>query len=158
MKIKIALYLFAIGIATSCSETVEPRPFTYSQIFSGKSSKTWKLKSIAFIEKDKPDQTFSLSNCLADDRYVFYANGERLYQVEDGTNKCSFSDPDILVSDTWSFVNATASLTIILPFLADFPLPYIVKEVDNSKMVLEIYLDEAGTQSYQMTFNALTEK
>lgn len=142
----------------SCTEDVKPTPFSYTQIFSGKTSKTWKIKTIAFIEVDRPVQILSVNACLLDDLYIFYANEERLFEIKDGTIKCDKKDPDLLISDTWSFVNATASLSIILPFLADFALPYIVKEVDKNDMTLEIYLDDEGTQSYQMKFKAIEEK
>jgi hypothetical protein len=142
---------------SSCSEDIKPEPFTYSQIFSGKNSKTWKLKSISLIEKGKSDINYSLPNCITDDVYIFYANEERLLEVKEGNSKCSSGDPEVIATDTWSFVNATASLSFVFPLLADIALPYIVKDVNKTNMTLEIYLDEAGTQSYRMKFQSTNE-
>jgi len=152
----ISITLF-LTFAISCSEEIVPTPYTYTQVFSGKNSKTWIFKSIILWEEGKADINFTLSNCVKDDRYVFYANSEKTYEVTNGPSKCSPDEPDVIVSDAWSFINAGATLTITLPFLAEFNLPYIVREIDKNDMLLEIFLDFEGTQSYRIAFEAIDE-
>ena len=76
----ISITLF-LTFAISCSEEIVPTPYTYTQVFSGKNSKTWIFKSIILWEEGKADINFTLSNCVKDDRYVFYANSEKTYEV-----------------------------------------------------------------------------
>lgn len=158
MKIS-SITFFTIFLITgfSCSEEIKPKPFQYSEIFSGKNSKTWVLKSIKLVQAGKSDINYSLANCVKDDRHIFYANAEKLFEVTNGSTKCSSDEPDLIISDTWSFVNASATLNMTFPILAEFSLPYIVKKVDKKSMTLEIYLDEEGTVSYQMTFDSIAE-
>ena len=144
-------------VVFSCSEDVEPTPYTYSQIFSGKNSKTWKFKSIILWEEGKADVNFTLAPCVSDDHYIFYANAEKLFEVTNGPTKCSPEEDDVLISDSWAFINAGATLTITIPFLADFSLPYIVREVDKNNMLLEIFIDFENTQSYRIAFEAIAE-
>ena len=146
-----------LTVVVSCSEEVMPTPYTYSQIFSGKNSKTWQLRSILLWEEGKQDVTFTLPNCIKDDLYIFYANSEKLFEVKNGATKCDSEEADILVSDTWTFINAGATLTITIPILAEFNLPYIVREVDKNDMLLEIFLDFEGTQSYRLAFKSVGE-
>ena len=153
----IAFFTIFLGVGFSCSEEIKPKPFQYSEIFSGENSKTWVLKSIKLVQTGKSDITYSLPNCIKDDRHIFYANAEKLFEVTNGSTKCDSSEPDLIVSDTWSFVNASATLNMTLPILAEVSLPYIVKKVDKKSMTLEIYLDEEGTISYQMTFDSIAE-
>lgn len=154
--------LFSLGLIMllftfSCSEEITPTPYTYTQIFSGKNSKTWIFKSIILWEEGKTDINYTLPNCIRDDRYIFYANEEKTFEVTNGPTKCSPDEPDTIISDTWSFINAGATLTITIPFLADFSLPYIVREIDQNDMLLEIFLDFEGTQSYRIAFEAIDE-
>ncbi len=147
-----------LAITFSCSEDVTPTPYTYSQIFSGKNSKTWVYKSIILWQKGKADISYSLPPCIRDDRYIFYANAEKLFEVTNGPTKCSTEEPNIIISDTWAFVNAGATLNMTIPFLAEFSLPYIVREVSKKNMLLEIFLDFEGTQSYRIAFESIDEK
>jgi hypothetical protein len=146
-----------LSVLVSCSEEIKPTPYTYSQIFSGKNSKTWIFKSIVLWEEGKTDINFTLPACIRDDQYIFYANTEKKFEVTNGPSKCSPDEPDILLTDTWSFINGGATLTIIIPFLADFALPYIVREVSNKDMVLEIFINFEGTQSYRIAFESIAE-
>jgi hypothetical protein len=49
-------------------------------------------------------------------------------------------------------------MNIILPLFADFKLPYFVRDVDETEMELEIFLDEENTSSYRITFKAIDEE
>ena len=43
MKKIVSLSLLAMAALLSCTEEVKPKPFTYSQILTGATKKTWKL-------------------------------------------------------------------------------------------------------------------
>ena len=146
--------LFLSVLVTGCSEEIKPSPYTYSQLFSGKDKKTWAFKSIVLWEKGKSDTNLSLNTCISDDLYIFYADAEKKYEITNGATKCSTNEPDLILTDTWSFVNGGATLNIIIPFLSDLTLPYIVREVSNSNMVIEIFINESNTQSYRMAFQS----
>jgi hypothetical protein len=145
-------------VVLSCSEDVEPNPLEYYKIITGKTKKTWKMTTIQWTGEGKDDITYSLNNCLRDDLYVFYANSERLYEVTNGATKCSSDESDTLVSDQWSFVNATATLTIIFPLLSDGALPFYVKKLTSKEMVIEIYVDQDSKYSYKMTMQSVSEE
>jgi hypothetical protein len=149
--------VLVLALASSCSEEVKPTPYTYTQIFSGKTSKTWVFTSLVLWQEGKPDINYTLPNCIRDDRYIFYANAEKTYEVTNGPSKCASEEPDVIVTDTWAFINAGATLTITIPFLADFSLPYIVREIDKNDMLLEIFIDFEGTQSYRIGFESIEE-
>lgn len=142
-----------LALVMSCSETVEVTPFTYPQVFTGKVSKSWTIRSVQLLQDGKGTQTFGLSSCATDDVYTFFNNSERGYTVTEGATKCNADDPNVIVDSSWSFVNATASLTIIMPLLSDQPLPFILKEIDDSKMVLDIYFDD-DKSSYRFNFKS----
>jgi hypothetical protein len=152
-KVNTAIILLTIGLI-SCSEEIAPTPYTYSQIFSGKEKKTWIFESIVLWEEDKSEVTLTLDNCISDDLYIFYADSEKKYEVTNGATKCATGEPDLLLTDTWSFINGGATLNIILPFLSDLTLPYIVREVSNTNMLLEIFIDQENTQSYRIAFKS----
>ena len=158
MKIVIKFFILFVPVvllSVSCSEKLEPKPYEYTKLFTGENSKTWKLKLIEITQNGSVVDRFT-SPCLTDDSYIFYANPERAFQSANGNRKC---DPETaVVDDSWSFNNATASLTITLPFLADFSLPYIVREVDKDDLKLEIFLDEDNTESYRLHFEATDEE
>ncbi len=138
----------------ACKEEFEPEPFTYTQVLTGKVSKTWKMTGISILEDGKPTQNIPLppNDCVFDDEYVFYANDEKKYEILDADIKCSPDDPDIFLEDKWSFVNANATLEIVLPILtSEFRLPFIVKSLTDTRMVLEIYFDGG---SYRFTFQS----
>ncbi|MCW5912306.1 MAG: hypothetical protein KIT62_14645 [Cyclobacteriaceae bacterium] len=154
---QIIVLILTISLLISCSEKIEPTPYTYSQIFSGKNQKTWIYKSIILWEEGKSDINYTLINCVSDDLYIFYADAEKKYEVTNGASKCSANEPDLILADTWSFINGGATLTIVIPFLSDLALPYIVREVSSSTMVLEIFINAGNTQSYRITFGSVAE-
>lgn len=143
-----------LGVLFSCSETLEPRPNKYSEIFTGTVKKTWQISSIQLKEENKSPQTFGLPPCMADDEYIFYANVEKTYEISNGFSKCDSGEPDMIVSDSWEFSNANATMNIIMPLLADYKLPFIVREASEKEMTLEIFLDETNTTSYRFNFTA----
>lgn len=147
--------LFAL-ILSGCHERLEPTPYQYSHYFTGKKSKTW-VMSYAEATKDGEVADRFPIDCTKDDEYVFYATSDRLYEVKSGTVKCFDQEPDSM-TDTWSFTNATATLTILLPILSDQPLPFIVRKVDDNDLTLEIFLDQEGTESYRFYFKLTHEE
>ncbi|MBL7858363.1 MAG: hypothetical protein JNM57_11795 [Cyclobacteriaceae bacterium] len=148
--LSVSIFLFSV----SCSEELTPTPYTYTQFFTGENSKTWKIKFFEETSNGNIVDRFSVA-CTSDDQYIFYAGADRLFETTSGSRKCS--DEAGLISDSWTFSNATATLTMILPvFSPDFSLPFIVKKLDKKDMVLEIFFDDdAG--SYRIHFEATAE-
>ena len=153
-KSLLVLSLTFLG-ALSCTEENIPKPFVYSKVFTGDISKTWKVKFLEVTTKGQVDDTFTLP-CDADHQYTFYANAERAFKVTAGANKCSDTDADV-INDAWGFNNATATLSMVLPFFTSSSLPFIVREAKKNKMELEIFLDEANTSSYRIHFEPTQE-
>jgi hypothetical protein len=139
------------SVAISCSESLDPQPLDYTQIISGKISKTWKFKSIAFKNEGDPD--WKLTNpCWSDDTYTFYRDEEKKFEFESGITKCDPFEPRVTITDTWYFSNATATLSFVFPLLSDNALPFTVVDIDKNDLTLEIFFDLNGKQSYQMKF------
>src|SRR4051812_22917334 len=101
ISVQWVLSLFMLG-ALSCSEEVKPTPFTYTHVFTGQNSKTWSLDKVLLKKTGQDDQQITLSSCEKDDRYIFYANGERLFEVDNGRTSCDATEEQTLVSYTWS--------------------------------------------------------
>jgi hypothetical protein len=158
---KRILYFFAgivIAVLFSCTEKIEPQPNLYARVFTGATRKSWHIRSIQLLEEGKGTQTFGLPDCLADDQYIFYANVEKTYEVTNGSTKCTTDEPDIIVSDSWEFSNANATMNIIMPLLSDSKLPFFVRDVDDDELELEIFLDEENTSSYRINFRVIAEE
>ena len=154
---RILSFILALLVGVSCSEELVPTPNTYSKILTGETSKSWKLEAISLEIEGKADQTFELpNNCVYDDYYVFYANSERLFEVDEGGSKCAPEDPEIYLTDNWSLVNANATLTFVFPVLAEVRLPYIVNLLTDDKMILEIFFNE-DKSNYRMVFKKVSE-
>src|ERR1041384_5997248 len=119
MKLTKYITIALLFSVLACSEPLKVEPLTYTQIFSGKTKKTWTIRSVQQTQNGKGTQTFTLDPCIYDDQYVFSNDFDKTYQVLDGSNKCNDSDPDVLAESSWSFVNATSTLTIIVPILSD---------------------------------------
>ncbi len=141
MKRLAYLFSFLLLIPLlSCTEEQQITPVSYSRLLTGETSKTWRMDAIQILEDGRPSGSFLVPNqCDFDDVFVFYNNPEKLYIVDNGPQKCSDEEPDELVRDTWSFVNATATVEMIVPILADFKLPFIVKSLDENSMTTEIF-------------------
>jgi uncharacterized membrane protein len=154
---KIILGILSIYLI-GCSEEIAPERYTYSQIISGKNEKTWRLtRFVSWIEGKSEINLEPLPPCISDDLYTFYADLEKKYEVSNGVTKCNSSEPDLILVDTWSFINGGATLNMILPFLSDTSLPFIVRELDNNTMALEIFRDQENTISYRIYFESVGE-
>jgi len=150
-------FLLVAGVF-SCKEEVVPTPYTYTKVFTGEHSKTWKAKFFEQTLNGDVVETFSVS-CTTDDLFTFTANPEHSYKVTTGSKKCDSSpaEGDEII-DTWDFVNATATLQIIFPvFDPTSRLPFIVREAKKNSMVLEIFFDETGKESYRIHFEVTDE-
>jgi len=150
--LKIVGLALILGVA-SCSEEITPKPFTYPKLFTGEHSKTWKVVLFEETFDSKVVDRFTIP-CVADDRYIFYANPERKTECKSGSNRCDPSDPSVF-TDSWSYQSGTATLTMLLPIFADFSLPFIVRDLDDDDMVLEIFFEDGG--SYRIHFDAIDE-
>lgn len=152
MKAKRFTFIaFLLVALAACTENVKVVPFTYPEVFTGKTKQGWTIRSVQLLQVGKGTLTFNLDPCITDDLYIFYNNPERTYQVTDGATKCNAGDPDVIVDSSWSFINSTAALTIIVPILSDSALPFIVKEADNTKLVIDIYFDD-NKSNYRINF------
>jgi hypothetical protein len=154
----------SVIIITSCSEEVEPSPFTFSKNFTGNNDKTWRIEKLVLTEKNKKDQTRVLSPCESDDLYKFYANDEKLFEVYNGSTTCDSDgdgipdEEDLLVSYSWSYASANANLTMVVPHIFGyFVIPFVVKKVDSDEMQLQVFVNEEGTISYLLYFKLVNE-
>ena len=156
-RIRLSAYITCMLLLAlfSCREQFEPEPFTYSQLLTGKVSKTWRLTGISILEDGAPTQNIPVqdNDCAFDDRYVFYANEEKKFEVQNGATKCDESEGDIVVTDIWAFSNANATLEMILPILSiDTRLPFIVKSLKDVRLSMEIFFDGG---SYRFVLQAV---
>lgn len=145
-----------MGIMLSCHESLEPKPYEYTKLLTGKISRTWQLSIIEETLNGEMIDRFAL-DCANDDKFIFYATSDRLYEVKSEAFKC-FNDEPAVTTDSWAFNNATATLTIILPFLSSSQLPFIVRKLNDKDLTLEIFFDETGTASYKIYFKLKNEK
>ena len=154
----ISYFLLAVCLIASmgCSEEFTPTPYTYTKIFTGENNKTWKITLFEETENGDILAKF-LPNCVEDDRFVFYANPEHSFEAISGSRKCYDDEPEV-TTDRWTFNNATATLTMILPIFTDTTLPFIVREADNDDMEIEIFFDATNTGSYRIHFKAIDEE
>lgn len=157
LTLAVGVALLALG---SCSETIEPKPLTYTQLLTGTEKKTWTLTSFEINDEGQgsgaiPATNLFNNNCEADDQFVFYANSERKYEYTNGPTKCATAEPDILLTDTWAFTNANATLEFAFPVLSTGRLPFIVKSLTNTSMTIEIYLGDIDA-SYRFIFSSST--
>ena len=153
--ILVVVFILMMGMI-SCSEQKIPTPYVYTKVFTGEKSKTWKVKFLEQTLNGEISDTFS-DACIADDQYTFYANAERTLVVNTGSNKCNSNEAD-LITDSWSFNNASATLIMLLPFLSDSSFPFLVREAAKNKMVLEVFFDAANTESYRIHFESTHEE
>ena len=162
LTIRNLLILFAIaGLFLECSEKIDPKPVTYSQLLTGTDKKAWRLVSYQVIDEGVASSVISVQNnfnpCVADDQYIFYANEEHKFEVTEGATKCSQNDPDVFITDTWALVNSNASLQFVFPILTDQAYPFTIKNLTSSVLTIEYYFPDIDA-SYRFTFNAVTTK
>ena len=147
------IIILFIVIASACTEQPEPVPYDYTEVFTGETRKGWTIRSFQYTEEGKASQTGRLQDCLADDLYIFYASEERRVEILDNSEKCDSADPNLIAEGSWSFVNTNATLTMPFPLLADVPLPFVVREVEDDRMTLEIFFAD-GKSIYRFNFRA----
>lgn len=160
--ISFLLILFTVtSLFSGCSERIEPKPVTYSQLLTGTDKKAWRLVSLQVIDEGVASPVTPISQvlnpCFADDQYVFYANEEKRFEATEGASKCNSSDPDVYVTDTWALVNSNATLQFVFPILTDQSYPFTIKNLTSSVLTIEYYFGDIDA-SYRFTFNAVTTK
>ncbi len=142
-----------------CSEKIEPKPTTYSQLLTGTEKKTWKMVSLQLIDDGNASSVIpvaQLNDCSTDDVLTFYADAEHKFEASQNTNICYPKEPDIYVTDDWTLVNATASLTFYIPFF-DGKYLSTVKNLTANVLTIELYFGGINA-SYRVTFNSTTTK
>ena len=159
---KVTIYfLFSaiLGIA-SCEEEITPNPPDYYHLITGNTKKTWKITKLEWAKGGIPDAVSDLESCDRDNLYTFYSNSDRLFEVNYGNNKCFPSDEGTILTDQWSLVNATATLSIPIPIYV-FPinaLPFFIKKATKKEMSLVIYIDQDNLYSYTITMQSVSEE
>ena len=149
------------GLFGGCSEKVEPKPITYSQLLTGTEKKTWRLVSLQVFDNGQtggvtPIAQSGVNPCVYDDLCTFYANDERKFEASEGASKCDAADPDVYVTDTWTLINADASLEFFLPILGG-KFPWTIKNLTANVLTIEYYFADINA-SYRFTMNATTTK
>ncbi|WP_128544393.1 hypothetical protein [Larkinella soli] len=155
----LSLALIGTGIFTGCSEKVEPKPVTYSQLLTGTEKKAWRLVTFQVMDEGKSDGVQNiqaiLQPCEADDQYVFHANAERKFEYTNGASKCDAAESDVIFEDNWSLVNGNASLEFALPVLGG-KFPWTIKNLTATTLTIEYYFPDVDA-SYRFTFNSNTK-
>ncbi|GAB3331550.1 hypothetical protein GCM10027299_37300 [Larkinella ripae] len=162
----LVLSVALMGLFSGCSEKLEPKPLTYSQLLTGAEKKTWRLVSFEVIDDGQksgviPIQNAGLSPCRTDDQYIFYAGSDHKFEYNNGSVKCSTSEETVLFEDSWSLMNGTATLEFVIPIFAGSVLPYTIRNLTETSMTVEIYFDKIYVDpinaSYRFTFNSNTK-
>ncbi|MDO1448550.1 hypothetical protein Q0590_19895 [Rhodocytophaga aerolata] len=155
---KILPYIYIFGLLAGmlglggCTEEVKPTPYTYSQLLTGTTSKSWRLTGIQLIEEGKQPFSFNIPNdCVYDDLYVFHADKDRTFEIKEGASKCDSNDPDVFFTDTWSIVNATSTINFLLPLLPSGT--YTLKNLTENSFTMEYYFEE-DNYSYRFIFTS----
>ena len=144
-----------------CSEKIEPKPTTYSQLLTGTDKKSWKMVSLQVIDNGNasgviPVAQLNVDACLKDDVLTFYANANRTFEASQGANICYPTEPDIYVTDTWTLINANATLEFYIPVL-DGIYPWTIKNLTSTVLTVQYYFPDINA-SYQFTFNSVATK
>ena len=144
-----------------CSEKLEPKPITYSQILTGTEKKSWKMVSFQIIDDGvaspvTPVSQSGIDPCVTDDICTFYADADRKFEASEGATKCNSAGDDVYLTDTWSLVNANATLDFYLPLL-DAKYPWRIKNLTDQVLTIEYYFPDINA-SYRFTLNATTLK
>ena len=158
MKLSFTHVLLLLFVGFSCSEEIKPTPFEYTTIFTGENSKTWKMKFVELAFDGEVVET-AVDACSTDDKFIFYANTERSFEITTGSKKCDSTPAEpSTISDSWSYNSGAATLSIIYPPLTtEGSLPFIVRDVKKGKMELEFFLNESNTASYRIHFESTDE-
>ncbi|GAB3893897.1 hypothetical protein GCM10028803_08540 [Larkinella knui] len=161
----LVLAMGLMGLFSGCSEKLEPKPTTYSQLLTGIDKKAWRLVSFQVIDLGQKSGVIPIQNsidpCRADDQYVFYAGEGRKFEYNNGATKCANSETDPLIEDSWSLINSNATLEFVIPVYELAVLPYTIKSLTENTMTVELYYDKVYTDpidvSYRFTFNSNTK-
>lgn len=142
-----------------CSGKIEPKPVTYSQLLTGTTKKSWRIVSIQIIDQGQGTGVIPIGQavdpCATDDIYTFYADEQHKFEISEGASKCSVSNPDILITDNWTLVNANASLEFALRLLGG-KFPWTIKSMTDRAFTIEYYFDDIDA-SYRFTFNSTSQ-
>ncbi|MBD2701208.1 hypothetical protein IC229_11215 [Spirosoma sp. BT702] len=149
-----------VWVLGGCTEKLEPKPATYSQILTGTDKKTWRTVSFQIIDDGQaspvtPITQSGVDNCITDDLLTFYANAEHKLEASEGASKCTSTDPDIYVTDSWALVNANATVEFYLPVL-NGKYPWTIKNLTASSLTVEYYFQDINA-SYRFTLNSTTK-
>ena len=136
-----------------------------TQMIAGKDKKIWRFHAIEIIDEGEVDGPISANDvllpCSKDDEYIFYNNDEKTFEYTSGTIKCDISQEDVLLSDAWSYTTANATLEFAFPidlFGAVYVLPFTVKSLTDTEMVLEVYFTKVFVEeinaSYRVTLRS----
>ncbi|HEX8529894.1 MAG TPA: hypothetical protein VF646_07715 [Cytophagales bacterium] len=163
--LRTALALGLLSLCGGCSEEVKPEPPTYSQLLTGKESKTWRLSSFQVFDDGTGSGTVNAREfdapCIVDDLYVFYANDVKTMEVEEGASKCNPADPDLVLEDTWSLVNASATLEFNFAGFIPQKLNYKVRNLTENTLTVEFYYQDYVPDvnlTYRFTFTAQNDR
>lgn len=155
--IRLFVIVLMVGVASSCTEKLDPKPLTYSQLLTGKEKKTWTLSSLTIVDQKDPFDLAGnqvLDPCELDDQFVFYANEEKKMEYTNGSSKCSTTEPEILITDVWQLTSANATLEMGIPrIFGGFKLPFIIKTLTENSLVLEYYFGDIDA-SYRFKFTS----
>jgi hypothetical protein len=97
-----------------------------------------KINSSSYV-----DQFPSIAACSRDDEYKFDVNGT--YQLTEGATKCNPSDPDLLFTGFWQFLQNEAILKMD-------NIQYTVNRLDNTTMILS----DSSILAPDTTYNRIT--
>lgn len=160
----VLLMAFAF-IFTGCAEKWEPKPLTVTQLIAGAEKKVWKFHSIEVIDEGEIDGPISVSEiylpCGRDNEYIFYNNEEKTFEYTSGAVKCSNDEPDLILEHFWSYTTSDATFEFPLPiglFGGIYVLPFTVKKLTETEMVLEVYFSKVYVEemdaSYRITLKS----
>lgn len=155
MKNGIILLVVFTSLLSGCTEPLDVKPYTFTQMFTGEIRKGWSIQSLQLIEDGKSTKTFGLSDCIEDDIYIFYANAEHYYEITEGSSVCTEGDSYIILQDAWSFSQATSTLSIGFPLLSDGRIPFVVHEVSTSRLSLDAFFNDDKSR-YRINFRSVS--
>lgn len=129
-------------LSWSCQEELEPKPHTFTQLLTGETSKTWEISEVFLLQQDFDPVRYPLPTCLLDDSYTFYNNQQRTYEARQNQIRCFSGDEDVFIVDSWSFINATATLDFFFPGLFGLPIEFTntsfrVTSISDDKLIME---------------------
>ena len=156
---KLYIIIGSLFILFGCTEPLEVEEYTVPKMITGKTQTSWKMRNVQIVRVGKGTLTVSPefffgeedNPCQVDNIYTFVNNAERTLRITEGSLKCNAGDPNLVYEGSWSFVNATATLTFFMPVLTTEGLvPFTVTEANENSLVIDLYYTE--TSSYRFNF------